>query len=324
MLPFSQIRYPDEEEHVWGLHLYRVLTRKQEATSWDPIPREAPATVYLFGEIRGVRDIRSSRQVELLPYLLSSYSWLQDGGNQKPFDFNGGLDAKVGISSDFTLDLSVNPDFGQVEADPSVLNLTAFETFFDEKRPFFLEGNDVFDFEIDGDIPYYSRRIGSAPSFSNPYPEWSVSDLPNQTTILGAAKLTGKSKKGLSVGLVNGLTARATGTATAESGTEKELEVSPLSNYLASRIKKDFKEGNTVVGGVFSLVNRISPDSTSSLLLPTSAVSGGLDLLHYWDHKNYYMEVKSIASQLQGSPEAILRRQLSNIHRFQRPDADHL
>jgi hypothetical protein len=230
----------------------------------------------------------------------------------------------VGISSDFTLDLSVNPDFGQVEADPSVLNLTAFEIFFDEKRPFFLEGNDVFDFEIDGDIPYYSRRIGSAPSFSNPYPEWSVSDLPNQTTILGAAKLTGKSKKGLSVGLVNGLTSRASGRATAESGTEKELEVSPLSNYLASRIKKDFKEGNTVVGGVFSLVNRISPDSTSSLLLPTSAVSGGLDLLHYWDHKNYYMEVKSIASQLQGSPEAILRQQLSNIHRFQRPDADHL
>jgi hypothetical protein len=323
-LPFSQIRYANEEEHVWGLHFYRVIARKQEASSWNPIPREAPATVYLFGELKGIENIRSSRQIEFLPYVLGSYSWLNSGGNSKPFEFNGGLDAKVGISSDFTLDLSVNPDFGQVEADPSVLNLTAFETFFEEKRPFFLEGNDVFDFEMDGDLPYYSRRIGSAPSFSNPYSEWSVSDLPNRTTILGAAKITGKSKKGLSVGLVNGLTASASGLATDGTGTEKELEVSPLSNYLASRIKKDFKEGNTVVGGVFSMVNRISPDSTSALLLPNSAISGGLDLLHYWDNKNYFLEAKSIASQLKGSPEAILRKQLSHIHRFQRPAADHL
>ncbi|MCK4992962.1 MAG: hypothetical protein KAS29_20835, partial [Bacteroidales bacterium] len=177
---------------------------------------------------------------------------------------------------------------------------------------------------MDGDIPYYSRRIGSAPVFSNPYGDWSVSNLPNFAPILGAAKLTGKSQKGLSVGLVDGLTASASVEATDASGTEKKLEVSPLSNYLASRIKKDFKEGNTVVGGVFSMVNRISSDSTSTLLLPSSAISGGLDLLHYWKNKNYYLEVKSIASQLNGSTEAILRKQLSHIHRYQRPDADHI
>jgi hypothetical protein len=323
-LPFSQIRYANQAEHVWGLHVYRVISRKSEASSWDPIPREAPATVFLFGELKGIENIRSSRQVEFLPYALGSYSHFAEGNNKAPFEFNAGLDAKVGISSDFTLDLSVNPDFGQVEADPSVLNLTAFETFFEEKRPFFLEGNDVFDFTLDGDIPYYSRRIGSTPSFSNPHPEWTVSDLPNHTTILGAAKLTGKSKDGLSVGLVNGLTASSTGKATDASGTEKEIQISPLSNYLASRIKKDFKEGNTVIGGVFSLVNRISPDSTSELLLPTSAMSGGLDLLQYWQNKNYFLEAKTIASQLNGSPAAILRKQLSHIHRFQRPDANHL
>jgi hypothetical protein len=323
-LPFSQIRYANQEEQIWGLHFYRVLARKQEASSWDPIPREAPATVYLFGELKGVKDIRTSRQVEFLPYALASASYKPGSNNPDPYGFNAGLDAKVGISSDFTLDLSVNPDYGQVEADPSVLNLTTFETFFEEKRPFFLEGNDVFDFDMDGDIPYYSRRIGSAPSFSNPYTHLMVSDIPNQTTILGAAKLTGKSKKGLSLGLVNGLTAGASGVAIDESGTEQEIEVSPLSNYMATRVKKDFKDGNTILGGVFSMVNRISPDSTSSLLLPTSAISGGLDLLHYWQNRNYYLQVKSIASQLNGSPEAILIKQLSQSHRYQRPDADYL
>ena len=157
-LPFSQIRYANQPEHTWGLHFYRVISRKQEATSWDPIPREAPATVYLFGELKGIENIRSSRQVEFLPYILGSYSYIQEEDPPGVFDFNAGLDAKVGISSDFTLDLAVNPDFGQVEADPSVLNLTSFETFYVEKRPFFLEGNDVFDFELDRDIPYYSRR----------------------------------------------------------------------------------------------------------------------------------------------------------------------
>ena len=323
-LPFSQIRYANKPQHTWGLHFYRVISRKQEATSWDPIPREAPATVYLFGELKGLENIRSSRQVELLPYGLGSYTHLQGEDPSGSFDFNAGLDAKVGISSDFTLDLSVNPDFGQVEADPSVLNLTSFETFFVEKRPFFLEGNDVFDFELDGDIPYYSRRIGSAPAFINPYPDWTVSDLPDRTTILGAAKITGKNKNGLSVGLVNGLTAGAYGTATHETEEDKKVVVSPLTNYLASRIKRDFNQGNSTVGGFFSMVNRFSGDSVSTLVLPSSAISGGLDVLHYWDNKNYYLEVKAIASQLKGSKEAILEKQLSHNHRYQRPDAGYL
>ncbi len=323
-LPFSQIRYTNQDEHVWGLHFYRVISRKQEANSWDPIPREAPATVYLFGELKGIENIRSSRQVEFLPYALTSYSLLQGEDQSGDFGFNAGLDAKVGISSDFTLDLTVNPDFGQVEADPSVLNLSSFETFYEEKRPFFLEGNDVFDFELAGDIPYYSRRIGSAPYFLNPYKDWSFTDLPDRTIILGAAKLSGKNKNGLSIGLIDGLTASAYGTAYNEEGSKKEAVVSPLSNYLVSRIKRDFDEGNTVVGGVFSLANRFSSDSVSKLLLPSNALSGGLDLLHYWNNKNYYMEVKTIASQMNGSAEAILQKQLSHTHRYQRPDANYL
>ena len=323
-LPFSQLRYADREEQVWGLHVFRVISRKSEAVSWQYIPREAPAMVYLFGELHGIKQIRGSRQVELLPYALGSLSRIPGADPASDFGFNAGLDAKVGISSDFTLDLTVNPDFGQVEADPSVLNLTSFETFYQEKRPFFLEGNDIFDYEINGDIPYYSRRIGSPPSFPDPYLGWELSDVPDQTTILGAAKLTGKSSKGLSVGLINGLTAREFAQATHEDLGEKKMEVEPLTNYLAARVKQDFKQGNTILGGMFSLVNRIGADSANIELLPASALSGGLDLLHHWKDRNYFLEMKGIASRLDGSADAILRKQLAHNHRFQRPDADYL
>jgi len=323
-IPFSQMRYADQQEHIWGMHVWRWISRKFEEDQWQYIPKEAPAMVYLFGELKGVENIRSSRQVEFLPYGLSSIA--KSAGNEgfDPLKFNGGIDAKVGISSDYTLDLTINPDFGQVEADPSILNLTSFETFYDEKRPFFLEGNEIFDFELEGDIPYYSRRIGSAPSFPDSYESWNISDVPNRTTILGAAKLTGKSKKGLSVGVVNGLTAEEYAVATNEGDSEKEIKVAPMSNYFSSRVKRELKEGNTIVGGMFSLVNRFSSDSAITDLLPSNAVSGGVDLLHYWNNKNYYFEVKSIASQLQGSQNSILQKQLAHTHRYQRLDADYL
>ncbi len=323
-IPFSQIRYANKETHTWGMHVWRWISRKFEEDQWQLIPKEAPAMVYLFGELEGIEHIRSSRQVEFLPYALSSVEKLAGNERFDPFKFNGGVDAKVGISSDYTLDLSINPDFGQVEADPSVMNLTSFETFYEEKRPFFLEGTEIFDFELDGDIPYYSRRIGSAPDFPERIGEWTVSDIPRFTTILGAAKLTGKSSKGLSVGVVNGLTAQETAVATNESESSKDLQVAPLSNYFSSRLKREYNEGNTIVGGMFSLVNRISPDSVTSTLLPDAAISGGVDFLHYWDQKNFFFEIKTLASQLQGTPEAILKKQLAHTHRFQRPDADYL
>jgi hypothetical protein len=323
-IPFSQMRYANNEEHTWGMHVWRWISRKYEEDQWQYIPKEAPAMVYLFGELKGINHIRGSRQVEFLPYVLSSVEKQAAKDQFDPLKFNGGIDAKVGISSDYTLDLSINPDFGQVEADPSVMNLTSFETFYEEKRPFFLEGTEIFDFELDGDIPYYSRRIGSSPSFPDNYGSLTISEIPNFTTILGAAKLTGKSSKGLSVGVVNGLTAREFAVATDGEDQVRDLEVAPLSNYLSSRIKREFKEGNTILGGMFSLVNRISPDSAVSTLIPNAAISGGLDLLHYWDQKNYFFEVKALASQLKGTPEAILKKQLEHAHRFQRPDADYL
>jgi hypothetical protein len=323
-VPFSQMRYTDQEAHTWGMHVWRWISRKAEEDQWQYIPLQAPAMVYLFGELKGIENIRTSRQVELLPYGLTSVEKSASAESFDPLKFNGGIDAKVGISSDYTLDLSINPDFGQVEADPSVLNLTSFETFYEEKRPFFLEGNEIFDFQLDGDIPYYSRRIGSAPQYPGSLRGQDISEIPNRTTILGAAKLTGKSKKGLSVGLVNGLTAGEYALARDTTGSESEVPVAPISNYLSSRIKKEYREGNSVVGGMFSLVNRFSENETLDELLPANAVSGGLDLIHYWKNKNYFVEVKSVASQLQGSPKAILSKQLAHTHRFQRTDAVYL
>lgn len=323
-IPFSQIRYTDRQEHTWGMHVWRWITRKAEEDQWQLIPREAPAMVYLFGELKGIRNIRSSRQVEFLPYVLGSYEKNAWDQNSQPFGYNAGINTKVGISSDYTLDLTVNPDFGQVEADPSVLNLTSFETFYEEKRPFFLEGTDIFDFELDGAIPYYSRRIGSAPGFPGTFGPWSISRMPGRNTILGSVKLTGKSKKGLSVGFVSGLTAQEHALAENEEGETRQIQVAPLSNYTASRIKRELRDGNTIIGGIFSLVKRISPDSATGTLLPSGALSGGVDLLHYWDNKNYYLEAKSIASRLHGSHEALLVKQLENVHRFQRPDAAYL
>lgn len=319
-VPFSQLRYSNQEEHVWGMHVWRWIDRKKEEDQWQYIPLEAPAMVYLFGQVKGIKDIRDSRQVEFLPYALGSYN----GGNEQTFGYNGGLDAKIGISSDYTLDLTVNPDFGQVEADPSVLNLTAFETFFEEKRPFFLEGNAIFDFEMDGDIPFYSRRIGSAPYFSNRYKDMEITDIPNRTTILGAAKFTGKSKKGMSLGLINGLTATEYAAGIDSLGETNKVEVAPISNYMAVRMKQEYKDGNSSIGGFFSMVDRFSDDPAMVSMLPSEAYSAGVDFLHHMQNRNYFIEGKAIGSMLTGSSEAILSKQLSHNHRFQRIDAEHL
>lgn len=323
-IPFSQIRYANQPEHTWGMHVWRWISRKHEEDQWQLIPLDAPAMVYLFGELTGIEDIRTSRQVEILPYSLASLKVNNADDSPASPGFNAGLDAKIGLSSDYTIDLSVNPDFGQVEADPSVLNLTSFETFYEEKRPLFLEGTEIFDFELDGDIPYYSRRIGSPPSFPGSIDGWTVSDIPDRTTILGAFKLSGKSPKGLSVGLINGLAAEEHGHALNDSGLVRDIQVVPMSNFATARIKREFSSGNRIIGGVLTLVNRFAAEKEAASLLPSRAYSGGLDLLQYWKNKNYLLEVKGIAGRMEGTPEAMLQKQLSHNHLYQRPDADYL
>lgn len=331
-IPFSQIRFGKKEQQVWGFQVSRYLFRLGEESEWQPIPRSAPGYVHLYGELRGLRGLAAPHQIEITPYTVGRLkTYRAEPGN--PFatgreaSLVGGLDGKVGVTSDLTLNFTVNPDFGQVEADPSVVNLTGYETYFDEKRPFFVEGRNILDYQLvggDGDSSadnlFYSRRIGRNPHFE---PSTSAYlEMPDSTSILGAFKLTGKTKSGLSIGLLDGLTARETALLS-DGGPSYGMPVEPMTNFLVARAQQDYNRGATTLGGMFTAVNRDIRDAHLSFL-HKAAYTGGLDFLHTWRNKTYFLSFKTIASRVEGSPGAILETQLSSVHYFQRPDAGHV
>jgi hypothetical protein len=319
-VPFTQIRFANKKEHVWGMHIWRYIYRLAEESQWKLIPIDAPAMVYIFGELRGIKDIPYKRNFEVMPYAKAKYVTESYDNN----NFGFGVDGKIGVTSDFTLDYTFNPDFGQVEADPSELNLTSYEVFYDEKRPFFLEGKSILEYNSGSDMLYYSRRIGHAPS----YVPWvdeeageglSVSD---NTSIINALKLTGKNKKGLSLGFVNSMTAKEEAIITSGEMEEK-LAAEPFTNYSLGRIKQDFNEGSTTIGGIFSSTIRNIKDDNLNFLTDNAMV-GGFDFEHNWRNRKYYVASKSFFSQVNGSEEAISDLQLNSRHYYQREDADHL
>jgi hypothetical protein len=320
-IPFNQLRFTDKEQHIWGLHVWRWLYRYKEEDQFSLISLNATAMVPLFGELHGLENIKKTKHVEILPYTLSRY---QENNNPyketSAFNFDLGLDGKIGLSSNFTLDLAVNPDFGQVEADPAVVNLTAFETFFPEKRPFFMEGRNILNYNLDEDLLYYSRRIGQQPSFT-PHSE-GYAEIPENTTILSALKISGRTANGLSIGLLQSITAKEKSTIFQENGTYEET-VEPAANYLVGRIQKESNSGNTVTGAMLTATNRQITDDHLTFL-PKAAYTGGIDFLHYWQEKTYYLEFKSVLSQVQGDPCAITDIQSSARHYFQRPDINYI
>ena len=324
-IPFSQLRYGRQPEQIWGLHCWRWINRLQEESDWQLLPMDSPGLVYSFGELHGIRDLPPSRRIELLPYTLVKYATAApEPGNpyrrSAKTSFDGGLDAKIGLASNLTADLTVNPDFGQVEADPSEINLTTYETFLTEKRPFFLEGKNIFDYGIDNDVMFYSRRIGHAPTFDPPTSGFK--DVPTSTRILGAGKLTGKTPDGLSVGVIQGFTDRAVADIT-ENGVERQQTVEPLASFTVARVQQDIDKGRSLVGGIFTATARSIHDDALNLL-PEHAYTGGLDLLHTWSDRTYYLQFKGIASRVDGSTAAIRSLMLNSVHNYQRPDASYL
>jgi Domain of unknown function (DUF5916) len=218
-VPLSQLRFGPQDEQVWGLHAWRWIDRNQEEDQWQLIPRQNSGRMHQLGELRGIRNLERPRHLELLPHVLAQTA----GGPSTPDspDRSGsiGLDAKLGLTSNFTLDATFNPDFGQVEADPSVVNLTAYETFYEEKRPFFLEGRKILSLGLDElDQLFYSRRIGQAPSLAPPLADGETLRAPESTTILGALKVTGKTSGGLSVGVLQSSRRRRTRSSAPRSG----------------------------------------------------------------------------------------------------------
>ncbi|MBN2350076.1 MAG: hypothetical protein JXJ22_14645 [Bacteroidales bacterium] len=327
-VPFSQLRYSADEEQVWGMHCWRWINRLQEESDWEPQSSTGPGMLYLFGEMHGISGLKKSRRIEIMPYGLGKLNTFEKNAAnpfaQKGYHLTGdvGLDAKIGLSSNFTVDLTINPDFGQVESDPSVMNLTAFETFYEEKRPFFLEGSNIFKFEFDDDIIFYSRRIGHTPSFRPDLNENEYLDFPDNTTILNAEKFSGKTSKGLSVGVIHSITSVEHATLDTPEG-ESKFTAEPLTSYLVARLQKDFNQSNTMLGGIFTSTNRFIRDDYLEYLNRV-AYTGGFDLLHYWKEKEYYIDAKFTGSLIKGEAEAIKELQTASARYFQRPDAGYL
>ena len=327
-IPLSQLRYSKDSVQVWGLHSWRWIERLQQESDWEPQSSTGPGMLYLFGELHGIHNLPKSRRLEIMPYTVGKLNTFQKEQNN-PFANKGrrwlgkaGLDAKIGVTSNLTIDLTVNPDFGQVESDPSVMNLSAFETFYEEKRPFFLEGKNIFSFDFDNSSLFYSRRIGHASSF---YPTLHNNEFikyPDNTTILGAAKMSGKSAKGFSIGVLESLTANEY--ASIDSlGKRKHVDVEPLTNYALVRIQQDYKQGNTVLGGIFTSTNRFL-NASHLEFMNRNAYTGGVDLLHQWHDKKYYLDAKLVGSNITGNHEAMMNLQQSSARYYQRPDAHYL
>ena len=253
-----------------------------------------------------------------MPYVKGKY--ITDTESNE--NFGSGVDGKIGITSNFMLDYTVNPDFGQVEADPSVLNLTSYEVFYDEKRPFFLEGKSILEYNSGSDMLYYSRRIGHAPSY-RPYTEVDETlTIPDNTSIINALKLTGKNKSGFSMGIVNSMTAKEFATISAEDVSTKEA-VEPFTNYFIGRLKQDFNKGNTTIGGIATSTIRSINDEQLEFL-PEKSMVGGFDFERNWLNRKYFFNAKCFYSKIDGSKTAISRLQRSSQHLYQRENAEHL
>ena len=320
-VPLSQLRYGPQDEQVWGLHAWRWIARNQEEDQWQLIPRQNTGRMHQLGELRGIRGLPRSRHIELLPHAVgqaASGPASSDGASGA-----AGLDAKVGLASNFTLDATVNPDFGQVEADPSVINLTAYETFYEEKRPFFLEGRKILAFEIDEDGRlFHSRRLGDAPSYSPPLAAGDTATLPESTTILGAFKVTGKTNDGLSVAVLQGFTQKETAEIVSGAGARTAV-VEPFGSYTIGRVHKDWGQGRSSVGGMLTSSHRWIRDA-SLAFLPTQATTGGIDVTRYFANRAWVIEASGAFSRVTGDPAAILALQRNAVHYYQRDGASHL
>jgi hypothetical protein len=331
-IPFSQLRYrPGAGEQTWGINILRDLARRDERSYWSPMPPAGSGFVSRFGTLTGMTGLRSPRRLELLPYTVGRVTRDGQVDDEDPFrdptdpSMSLGADVKYGLTSNLTLTATINPDFGQVEADPSRVNLSAFETRFDERRPFFVEGVDMFRFGLGGsEALFYSRRIGRQPQGGVSGPtEWV--EAPGNTTILGAAKLTGRTSGGWTVGLLNAVTAeeRSRYVVAGADGVEQAV-MEPLTNYAVGRVRRDFRRGLTSVGGIVTGVHRRLEGIEGLDFLPRSAYAGGIDWRHRFGNAAWQFDGFLLQSSVRGDTVAIQRLQRSPARFFQRPDAAHV
>ncbi|HEX5725909.1 MAG TPA: DUF5916 domain-containing protein [Longimicrobiaceae bacterium] len=337
-IPLSQLRFNAASVNAggkWGLNFRRHIARRAETVFWADIPPNTSAFVSLFGDLQGLAGIRQARRLELLPYTSAQVTHAP-GNDEDPFwDPNEaagsiGADIKAGLPLGLTLSATINPDFSQVEADPAQVNLSAFESFFGERRPFFTEGADIFrfgqlqSFNLFGSPTFfYSRRIGRRPQGFVNVPQVEFTEAPDASTILGAAKVSGKTR-GWSVGFMDALTAREHASFVTTAGDRDEFVVEPLTNYFVGRVRKDLQGGRTVLGGMATAVNRDMGGSEFDDLLRSSAYVGGVDGSHTWNNRTWTVSGFVSGSMVNGSESVISAAQRSSARYFNRPDADHV
>ncbi|HEY2384419.1 MAG TPA: DUF5916 domain-containing protein [Terriglobia bacterium] len=344
-IPFSQLRFPRGDRQVWGINAARYIHRKNETVWLQMVPKNDTGTASRMDNLDGLDSLDVHRHLDLTPYLAAQANFVRPTTPGDPFNsgrsFSGmtGLDLKYGVRSNMTLDATVNPDFGQVQVDPAVVNISQFETFFQEKRPFFLEGANIFGnfgqggansswgFNRNEPNLFYSRRLGRAPEGTVKGSPAFV-DLPQNTQILGAGKLTGKTRNGWTVGLVEGLTARDyadVANRDPNSGVEQKskAEVEPLTNYMVGRVLREWNRGG--VGFLTTAVNRDLRDPGLSGQLPKRANIIGGDGYWFLDSKKSWVLTARVAgSSVGGSTAAMNQLQQSPQHYFQRPDASEV
>jgi len=327
-IPLSQLRYatiPEGQTATWGLNFKRDIARRSESASWAPLDPNVDRTVSLYGSLRGLRGLAATRNLEISPYTVgrierpATSTALQD-----PTEWSAriGGDVRYGLTPNVSLRATINPDFGQVEADPSRINLSAFETFFPEKRPFFVEGADIFDVQ-EAPRLFYSRRIGRRPQGAVP-DSADVSTMPDRTSILGAAKLTGRTAGNWEIGILDAVTTQETATILDETGDRATPVVEPATHYGVARVRKNLRGGRSTVGGIVTATNRPGLEPRLANDMHRTAYTGGLDGRHRFADETYELSGSLLASQVRGTPTALLQTQTSSAHYFQRPDAGHV
>src|SRR5439155_7978485 len=335
-IPLSQLRYNPGPDAVWGIQMRRWIDRKQELAEFSFVPKNETSDASRYGHLVDLGQLPSPKHLEILPYSLAKAHYHKvDSGDpfQSGSDRVGSLGAglKYGRTSNLTLDGTVNPDFGQVEVDPAVVNLTAVETFFPERRPFFIEGADLFRFgqsrsqnSFNTTIPFHARRIGRAPQRTLSGGGYHFVDSPSVTTIDAALKLTGKTGGGWSVGVLDAVTSRERARYLDDAGLMHRDPVEPLTNYFVGRLRRESGGGNTSVGVLGTAVARDGSDSTLASMLRSRAYAGGIDFNRYWANRNWSLDGYLLGSYIRGTAAAVDRAQRSSVRYFQRPDADHL
>jgi hypothetical protein len=338
-IPLSQLRYLKSERQTWGFNVERFIYRKNERVWLELVPKAESGLASRMADLTGIDGIEPRRAFEVTPYTVLRSELIEPPVPGNPFNDGSrsfaatGVDLKYALRSNVILNATVNPDFGQVEIDPAVVNLGAFETFFPERRPFFIEGNQIFsnfgnlgandNFGFNRTEPsvIHTRRIGRFPQSAA---SGDFVDVPSSTTILGAAKLTGKTTRGWSFGILEAVTDREHGRAES-GGRRSSTEIEPLTNYFAGRLLREFGSGRSGVGALVTNVNRDFGSSSLENLLPGRAHVAGVDGYHFLDSdRDWVVNGQLIASEVAGSPAAIERLQLAPQRYLQRTDTPHV